>query len=67
MKYTKQELRWLIILTEKAIVEATENMEKLKDNPLRNLAELKRDNMADLRDKLRKDLEQQQRSGRMEI
>ena len=65
MKYTKQELIWLLNLVEKAVVEASESMELCKDNPIRGLAELKHDNMRDLGDKIRKDIEQQQRNGRM--
>ena len=65
MKYNKQELKWLLNLVDKAVVEASENMEKLKDNPLKMIVELNHDNMRDLGDKIRKDIEQQQRNGRM--
>lgn len=64
MKYTKQELIWLLNLVEKSIIEASENVE-LCSQSLKSLAELKRDNMQDLRDKIRKDIEQQQRNGRI--
>jgi len=64
MKYTKQELIWLKNLVDKAVIEASENMELCKGNPIGNLAELKRDNMRDLSEKLRKDI--RQRNGRTE-
>jgi len=64
MKYTKQELIWLKNLVDKAVIEASENMKLCKGNSIGSLAELKRDNMRDLSEKIRKDI--QQRNGRME-
>ena len=63
MKYTKQELKWLLNLVDKAVAEASENMEKLIGSPLRGFVKLNHDNMQDLRDKICKDIEQQ-RKGR---
>ena len=66
MKYTHQELVWLKNLVDKAVIEASENMAQCGDHPLGRLAELHRDNMQDLSDKIQRDMENQQRLGRME-
>ena len=65
MKYTKQELVWLKNLADKAVIEASENM-KCNNPGVKAIAELHRDNMQDLSDKLQKNLEQLQRLGRIE-
>ena len=64
MKYTKQELIWLLNLVEKSVIESSKNM-KCNNPAIKALAELRRDNMQDLCDKIRKDIEQQKRNGRI--
>lgn len=57
MKYLKQELIWIRDLLDKAVLEVEEQMEACKDYPqLKSLAELRRDNMQDLRDKVNADI-----------
>jgi len=66
MKYTTQELIWIQNLLDKAIIEASGNMEQLKESPIKALVELNHDNMVDLREKVTKHIQQQQRLGRIE-
>ena len=66
MKYTTQELIWIQNLLDKAIIEASGNMEQLKESPIKALVELNHDNMVDLREKVTNHIQQQQRLGRME-
>lgn len=65
MKYNRQELVWLKNLVDKAVIESSENM-KCNNPGLKALAELNRDNMQDLSDKLQKHMDNLQRLGRME-
>ena len=53
----------MLNLVDKAVIAANEDM-KLCSDSLKSLVELKRDNMQDLGNKIRKDIEQQQRNGR---
>ena len=66
VKYTRQELVWIQNLLDKAIIEASGNMEQLKDHPIKALVELNHDNLVDLRDKVTKHIQDLQRLGRIE-
>jgi hypothetical protein len=57
VKYTKTELKWLENLVDKAVIEATMTLEQMNDHPARALVQLNHDNMASLREKLRKDIQ----------